>query len=171
MAGLVVGAGILATPSLAFYAATGRLLPQMHIETLKDRVDVVDWSDQGLRLADGRTVMPAGMLKFPAKSSLVAPLVRRGVEVAADGKVYGQLERRVTCGNDAVLLDVRRIDIGDFLAYARQGEFEVAPSPDDPKPYENRPLLPDGKILLPSQFNRFKASYDARVKNTISAVR
>lgn len=101
------------------------------VEALDDPVEVLAWAPKGLVLADGREVMPRGMVRLPAESEVLAAAVAAGVEVHADGSVHGLLRIWHWCGNDSVREHIARVDVGYLLAFLGEGER----CPDLPEPW------------------------------------
>jgi hypothetical protein len=109
------------------YLMWGRLFPISKVDPLANPTRVVSWDSTGLYLADGRTVMPAGMTQLPAKSATMDIAIREGVEVAPDGRVFGLVKIWHWCGNDPVRNDLNRTDIAQLLAYHREGTSTLKP--------------------------------------------
>jgi hypothetical protein len=86
------------------------------------------WSPEGV-LFDGSSVsaLPVGMTRLPEKSSLLEKLVKGGVEVHSDGRMYGQVSVFHGCGNDPVGGDIRRVEIARWLAFFEQGQTTFKP--------------------------------------------
>ncbi|MDR3457727.1 MAG: hypothetical protein P4N60_09800 [Verrucomicrobiae bacterium] len=120
---------VVAAPRIAFYRLTGRFTPIHKIETLHAPVAVKGWTPDGLSLADGRTVSLPGIHALPAVSPALSELTKRGVELSADGRVYGLVLVHHWCGNDPVREDISRVDISDALMFLHIGQT-AAPVPE-----------------------------------------
>lgn len=105
----------------------GQPFPSRHVDKLNRPGKVIGWNQDGLALEGGRTVMPAGMTALPAKSYTLKVATRHGVEVASDGRVFGLIKIWHWCGNDPVRYDLSRVDIGQLLAYHREGKSKLKP--------------------------------------------
>jgi len=75
-------------PWMNQYLLTKRFVPIKRIETLHNAVAVTGWSSNGLRLADGRIVQLPGIHSLPSESDALTETTKRGVEIAADGRVW-----------------------------------------------------------------------------------
>lgn len=142
----------------------GSPIPVFHYESLPNAVEVLGWSEDGLKLADGRVVMPQGMRRLPGKSNVLSVLVKQGVQVEPDGDVFGRVSLSKRCGNDPTLFNLHRINIGSYLAYAREGEFVVAPTAAEPQA-KGLALFPNGVSYSLHNFDEFQKSYLARLKS------
>lgn len=109
------------------YLLWGRLTPLSHVEKLENPVEVVSWEPQGLRLADGRTVLPAGMIELPEQSDTLRVATKEGVEIAPDGRVFGLVKMWHWCGNDPVRHDISRVDVAQLLAFHQEGKSSLQP--------------------------------------------
>lgn len=109
-------------PRIAFYMLTGRFAPIQKIETLLNPIAVTTWSPEGLHLADGRTVQIPGLRALSTNSPALAEATKRGVEVHADGRIWGLVRVHHWCGNDPVRKHIARVDLADMLMYLRVGE-------------------------------------------------
>jgi hypothetical protein len=116
-----------ATPWGMRYSLTGHFFPINRIDKLVDSHFVSGWSENGLRMSDGRLVMPLGMKALPKTSESLSIVLNNGVEVASDGKVYGLVKIHHWCGNDPVEYDLRKIDIGQLLAFYHEGTSTIKP--------------------------------------------
>jgi hypothetical protein len=124
MAALGLGVA-LAKPRIEFYLQTGHLTPIREIETLQSPVAVTKWSSEGLHLADGRTVQLPGLRSLPSDSAALAEVTKRGVEVHADGRVWGLVRVQHWCGCDPVREHVARVDLSDMMMFLRVGDPDV----------------------------------------------
>ena len=125
---IIVACATVALPRLAFYQLTGRWFPIRMVDVLHSPSLVTGWSEDGLRLADGRTVQLPGFRKLPRKSAALTQTTKRGVEIAGDGRVFGLVRVLHWCGNDPVREHVARVDVADMLMYLREGEWSAPPS-------------------------------------------
>lgn len=112
------------TPNMLLW---GRPFPISKVDKLQDTVRVVTWQPDGLRLSDGRTVMPAGMIELPRESKTIEIATRECVEVAPDGRVFGLVKIWHWCGNDPVRNDLSKTDIAQLLAYHKEGKSSLKP--------------------------------------------
>ena len=99
-----------------------RISPIHKIETLQNPVAVRNWNSDGLHLADGRTVQLPGLRSLPSDSPALAEATKRGVEVNADGRVWGLVRVHHWCGNDPVREHIARVDLADMMLFLRVGE-------------------------------------------------
>jgi len=118
---LVLGA-VMAWPRIDFYMLTGRFSPIEEIETLQNPVTVTKWSADGLSLADGRTVQLSGLRSLPGQSAALTEATKRGVEVGADGHVWGLVRVHHWCGNDPVREHIAKVALADMMTFLRVGE-------------------------------------------------
>ena len=128
IAALVLGT-VIAWPSIEFFLITGSVFPVRRIETLQDPAPVIGWSSDGLRLADGRTLQLPGLCSLPKVSDALTEATRRGVEIHADGRVWGLMRVHHWCGNDPVREHIARVDLSDLMTFLHVGE-PVGPVPD-----------------------------------------
>ena len=124
IATLTVFVGLYIVPNMLLW---GRPFPISHVDQLQSPAKVESWNPRGLQLADGRQVMPFGMVELPNQSKTIEIATKEGVEVAADGRVYGLVKIWHWCGNDAVRYDMSRIDIAQLLAFHREGKSSLKP--------------------------------------------
>lgn len=128
---------------LLFYGSnfllTGSPIPLWRIDHLADAHDIKGWDRNGLRLDDGRVVMPVGMKELPEKSETIKIATERGVEVSPDGHTYVLVQLWHWCGNDAVRYDLRKLDLAQLLAYHQEGVSTIKPHR-----YANRSFTKDG---------------------------
>ena len=84
---------------------------------LHNPVAVDGWNETDLLLADGRRVPLPGFDSIPDRPDFLALATRHGVEVDADGRVYGLLSLAFGCGNapQPRSFEERRVDLADFL--------------------------------------------------------
>lgn len=140
------------------------------VEPLIHPVAVKGWSDKGLLLADGRFMMPAGMRKLPIKSELLALATKRGVDVLPNGHVFGQVSMFHWCGNDPIKQDLRRFDLGDLLAYYREGECIPEPVDDGwsrkPSTIFYRERIDISEL---HRFRDFQVAYHEQMKEDVNA--
>lgn len=117
--------------ALAFVLAAVSLIRRSRsiVESLESPVAVRGWSEAGLHLAGGRTLQLPGFKGLPATSPALAEATRRGVEVAADGRIYGLVRVHHWCGNDPVREHIARVDLALCLEYLGAGQTTVPPVP------------------------------------------
>ena len=131
---VAVGGGLLVAvrPHLSHYQLTGRFFPVRIIETLQSPVPVVGWSEDGLNLADGRTVALPGVRKLPATSIALSELTNHGVELSTNGRIYGLIRVHNWCGNDPVEEHIARVDISHTVLMLQIAE-PITPLPESIK--------------------------------------
>ena len=118
---LVLGV-VFASPRISFYLLTRHFSPIEKIESLHNPVAVTKRNLDGLSLADGRTVQLPGLHSLPINSAALSEATKRGVEVHADGRVWGLVKVHHWCGNDPVRVHIARVDLSDMLTFLRVGE-------------------------------------------------
>ena len=128
VAALILGS-FIAWPSVEFFLMTGNVFPVRKIDKLQNPVAVLGWSSGGLRLADGRTVQLPGLRSLPSDSEALAEATKRGVEIRANGRVWGLVSVHHWCGNDPVREHVAKVDLSDMVMFLHVGE-PVGPVPD-----------------------------------------
>ena len=101
---------------------TGRLIPVRIVDTLNQPVGVTGWNEKGLILRDGRVVALSGHDALPAESKALREATREGVEIAADGRVFGLVRVHHWCGNDPVSWHVARVDLSNLLNFLAEGD-------------------------------------------------
>jgi hypothetical protein len=121
IAALVLGV-VFAGPRIRFFMLTGRVSPIEKIESLQNPVAVTKWSRDRLSLADGRTVQLPGLRSLPSDSAALSEATKRGVEVQADGRVWGLVRVHHWCGNDPVREHIARVELSDMMVFLRVGE-------------------------------------------------
>src|SRR5262249_17385734 len=84
-------------------------------------VAVTKWSSDGLSLSDGRTVPIPGLRSLPSDLLALAQATKRGVEVSADGRVFGLVRVQHWCGNDPVREHIARDELSDMMTFLRVG--------------------------------------------------
>src|SRR3569832_982548 len=109
-------------PWINYYLLTKRFVPIKKIETLNNAVAVTRWSSNGLNLADGRIVQLPGIRSLPSESDALTEATKRGVEMAADGRIWGLVRIHHWCGNDPVREHIARVDISEMMTFLRVGE-------------------------------------------------
>ncbi len=94
---------------------TGSPVPLWSLEYLDHPVKVTSISDDGLRLADGRLVRLPLIKRLPCGELCFRQALTSGLEVKADGEVFGLfwITRR-PCANDPYLWVRRRINLTDL---------------------------------------------------------
>lgn len=125
MAALLIIVGVVWTD---FWLRTQSPFPIFKEEKLANPQRVRSWTADGF-VFDGSQVprLPVGMTRLPERSPLLEKLVSRGVEIGADGRMYGQIDLFLKCGNDPVMRDIRRVEIAQWLAYYWLGETTLKP--------------------------------------------
>lgn len=113
-------------PWINYYLLTKRIVPIKKIDTLHNAVAVTGWCSNGLNLADGRIAQLPGIRSLPSESDTLMEATKRGVEVGADGRIWGLVRIHHWCGNDPVREHIARIDLSDMMTFLRVGE-PVAP--------------------------------------------
>lgn len=121
MLAALVAAFLALAPRIDFFMLTGRFSPINQIEALQNPVGVTGWNSDGLRLADGRTVQLSGLRALPGQSAALAEATKRGVELGADGRVWGLIKVHHWCGNDPVREHIARVDLADMMLFLRVG--------------------------------------------------
>ncbi|HWD37969.1 MAG TPA: hypothetical protein VG944_03920 [Fimbriimonas sp.] len=124
--GCAVGVLVILDAGMNFLL-TGSLWPLSHVDRLTNPVQVSGWTEGGLRLADGRIVMPLGMIRLPETSAVLQTLTEHGVQVDSDGRTYGLVRIWHSCGNDPVRYDLSKIDLAQLLAFEREGKSTLKP--------------------------------------------
>jgi len=109
-------------PWMNYYLLTKRFVPIKKIETLHNAVVVTGWFSNGFKLSDGRTVQLPGIHSLPDASPALTEATKRGVEVGAEGRVWGLVRIHHWCGNDPVREHIARIDLSDMMTFLRVGE-------------------------------------------------
>lgn len=120
--------------ALDHFMLTGRFFPINIIERLNSPIRVIGWTSEGLQLEDGRTIALPELVSLPASSAALSEATSRGVEIAADGRVYGLVRIDHWCGNDPVGEHIARIDLSLLLLFLGEGvpAGSVALSPPQP---------------------------------------
>jgi hypothetical protein len=59
-------------------------------------------------------------MALPKESVVLSESIKRGVEIDGEGRVYGLVNIRRTCGHDPVVQRVVRVDLGDMLVYLHE---------------------------------------------------
>ena len=118
-------------PRMGFFMLTGRFTPIHKIESLRAPVTVKAWTPDGLSLSDGRMVQLPGVHALPSVSPALTEMTKRGVEVAADGRVYGLVRVHHWCGNDPVREHIARLDISDAMIFLHVGQTVTAVAESD----------------------------------------
>ena len=100
------------------------------VEELRSPVAVAGWSETGLHLDDGRTVLLPGIRLTPEVSTALAEATGRGVELGADGRVYSLIRVHHWCGNDPVREHIARVDLARLLTYLSPAAAGLTPDVD-----------------------------------------
>jgi hypothetical protein len=109
-------------PIALSYMLTGHAFPISKIDKLKSPVAVAGWDSDGLILSDGRNVPLRNIGNLPQRSAALSEVTRSGVEITADGCVYGLVRIHHWCGNDPVRTHIVRVDISDWLTFLKVGD-------------------------------------------------
>jgi len=128
--GILIGTGLLAAGGwlmirLLFMSMTGSFFPVRIEEKLSNPVSAPTWVPDGILIRGGSKVLPLGMTRLPERSNAIQSILRHGVELHPDGRVFGLVEAHPSCGNDPVVSRLVRVDIGSFLHYIGQGESSL----------------------------------------------
>ena len=101
-----------------------RLIRDSHVESLRRPMEVKGWDSWGLVLKGGSGYVPLD-LERPLRidSAFLREATRRGVELGADGRVYGLVRIYHWCGNDPMGLEIVRLDVADVLRFFDSGGF------------------------------------------------
>ena len=120
---------VVAAPRIGFFMLTGRFTPIRQIDSLHAPIAVKGWTPDGLSLSDGRMVQLPGIHALPSVSPALSEMTKRGVEISADGRVYGLVRVHHWCGNDPVREHLARVDISDAMMFLHVGQT-IAPVPE-----------------------------------------
>jgi len=71
-------------------------------------------------------VQLSGLRSLPSQSAALTEATKRGVEVHADGRVWGVVRVYQWCGNDPVREHIARVDLADMMTFLRVGEPTAA---------------------------------------------
>jgi len=131
---VVIGAVLAGLPLLScvlyetgsHFLLTGRFFPMDKVDELQAAVAVDGWSEDGLSLADGRTIMLPGLTSLPQESVALEAATQRGVEIGQDGRVYGLVKIHHWCGNDPVRNHIAKVDLAHMLMFLGEGEPKSA---------------------------------------------
>lgn len=105
---------------LLFRTVTGHWIPIWKFDTLAKPAAVRGWTTEGLQLADGRLLPLTGVTALPKESVALSQGIKRGVEIDEEGRVYGLVNIRRTCGNDPVVQRLVRVDLADVLIFLHE---------------------------------------------------
>src|SRR5437016_1823693 len=108
---ILAALAVIQWPHIAFLQLTGRFYPVRKVETLHAPVAIVGWTEEGLHLADHRTMPLLGVRKLPQTSAALTEVVKRGVQIHSDGRVYGLVRIHHWCGYDPVREHIARVDV------------------------------------------------------------
>jgi hypothetical protein len=106
----------------AVLLAVSIFTPVSKVDRLANPVSVAGWDAAGFILHDGRNVSLPGISGLPKNSPALSEVSKRGIEIAADGRIYGLVKIHHWCGNDPVQIHIARVDVSDWLAFLRVGE-------------------------------------------------
>ncbi len=110
-----------ALPALRHYTLSGRFFPIRHIESLTNPIAITSWNQHELIAADHRKIKLPDVIELPSRSIALEGLIRDGVEVDANSRVFGLVHVIHGCGNDPVKEHIARVDIADVLRYLDEG--------------------------------------------------
>jgi len=119
----------LALPPLDLDAYMQR--PVERIDELSHPVAVTHWVPEGLVSTGGDVIRLPGVRLIPSSSPALAELVKRGVEIDVEGRVFGLIHVWHWCGNDPVREHLARVDIARVLIYLGEGGHD-APAVNPP---------------------------------------
>jgi hypothetical protein len=105
---------------LMFRMLTGHWIPTWKVDSLAKPVAVRGWTTEGLQLTDGRLLPLPGVTALPKESVALSAGIKRGVEIDGEGRVYGLVNIRRTCGNDPVVQRIVRVDLADVLVFLNE---------------------------------------------------
>lgn len=108
------------------FLLTGQFFPIDKFDQLQEAVAIDGWSEDGLALADGRTIMLPELTSLPKKSVALEAATKRGVDIGQDGRVYGLVKIHHWCGNDPVRNHIAKVDLAHMLMFLREGEPKSA---------------------------------------------
>ncbi len=127
----LVALGVLAWMEGSGYLVNGHFRRSDFEEKLDSPVQITGWTAEGLHLASGRTVQLPGFRNLPVNSTALTEATKRGIELGADGRIYGLMLIHHWCGNDPVRRQLARVDIAWVLKFLQEGEW-TQPLPEDP---------------------------------------
>lgn len=96
------------------FMLTGSLYPTWYIEELQHSVPVAVFSESGLVLQNGDCLRLPFIKRLPVRHPVFQEAIRDGVEVHADGEVFGLLRVHNLCGNDPVVYRRLRVNLSDL---------------------------------------------------------
>src|SRR5436189_5371495 len=99
-----------ALPHLDHWLRTGRFFPVNLVERLDSPSSVRGWSEDGVVLADGRSIKLPGFRRLPTASKALSEATKRAVEITPDGRVVGLARVHHWCGNDPLGEHIARVD-------------------------------------------------------------
>ncbi|HKQ38759.1 MAG TPA: hypothetical protein VJ063_11825 [Verrucomicrobiae bacterium] len=108
---------------IEFYQLTGHFRPIERTHYLGSTNLVTTWNSDGFRLADGRLVQLPGFQKLPEKSDALSEVIKYGIELGTNDRVYGLVRVHHWCGNDPVKRDIVKVDVAKMLAFLKEGEL------------------------------------------------
>ena len=126
------------------------------IDSLNNPVEVKGWKREGIVLVDGRSLQLPGFLSLPDHSVALTAAIKRGIEIAPDGKLYGLMRIHHWCGNDPVREQLARVNISDVMMFLHVGQ-PASPIPEaDSTARENEAMFTEWGWNV-SEFGQFKA--------------
>ena len=108
---------------------TGSLMPTWHLEQLNSPVSVETIVPAGLVLGDGQTQKLPLVKRTPADDPLMLAAVKKGVEIAEDGKVFGLLWVDRTCGNDPCMWYRHRVNLAALAVFLAPENLDESQTP------------------------------------------
>jgi len=93
---------------------TGSPIPLWHIEELNDPVAVKSVSETHMTLEDGQRITLPFITDLPHDNPLFQAAILEGIEVSADGSAFGLMWMDRNCGNDLVVWNKVRVNLGDL---------------------------------------------------------
>lgn len=108
---------------------TGSPVPTWHIEKLDSPVSVTKVVPNGLVLGDGRICKLPLIKRLPVDDPLMLAAVQNGVEIGADGNVFGLVWVDRIGGNDPCALSRRRVNLATLAVLLVPDNFDESPTP------------------------------------------
>ncbi len=97
------------------------------VDTLHSPMAVTGWSPDGLHLVDDRVIQLPEFRTLPSTSLALSEVQKRGVEIDAQGRVFGLVRVVHWCGNDPVREHIAKVNVSDMLTFLRQGDRSPVP--------------------------------------------
>lgn len=93
---------------------TGSPIPLWHIEELNDPVAVKFATKTQLILEDGQEITLPFITELPHDNPLFQAAILEGIEINEDGSAFGLMWLDRSCGNDPVVWNKVRVNLGDL---------------------------------------------------------